>query len=134
MKKLFAVALMLCLLIPAAVAEAPDVKSMSDAELKALYVSVKEELMNRKLWDSATLPAGVYQAGKGLPEGTYECTLLDDGVAVSWGSYENYLKQEKRASYIILKKGEQFTMPLYGDIVWELEFQSSVKPYTGFVW
>ena len=132
MKRLFACLLILCLFATAAIAE--DVSSMTDDDLKALYKTVKEELMNRKLWDESTLPAGVYMAGKGLPEGTYECTLKDDGVAIAWRDYDSYLMHKNRVSYIILDEGDMFTLSLYGSVVWELEFNSTVRPFVGLSW
>lgn len=134
MKKLLSALLVLCLLIPAAIAEAPvDVKSMSDAELKALYKDVKTELMDRKLWDSSTLPAGVYQAGKGLPEGSYECTLLNGGMVYIYKSYQSFLNDDN-IDWISMKEGQMFTMNLYGEVVYLLEFNSIVRPFVGFSW
>lgn len=134
MKKLLAIALILGLLLPYAVAEAPvDVKNLSDAELKSLYVSVKEELMERKLWEESTLPAGVYQAGKALPEGAYECTLKTDGYVWIYKDYEHFL-DDKANTWISMEKGQKFTLSLYGDVVYLLKFDSIVRPFVGFDW
>lgn len=134
MKKLLAVALMICLLLPCAVAEAPvDVKSLSDAELKALYKDVKAELMERKLWDESVLPAGMYQAGKGLPEGSYECTLLNNGMVYIYKDYNSFLNDD-HLDWISMKSGQKFTMSLYGDVVYLIEFNSTVRPFVGLSW
>lgn len=134
MKKLIAVALMLCLLIPAAVAEAPDVKSMSDAELKALYVSVKEELMNRKLWDTSVIPAGLYQAGKMIPEGMYECVSRKSSTYVYiYTSYEKYLKNDY-VKRLRPDEGETFTISLFGDVCYFIDEECTIRPFTGLSW
>jgi hypothetical protein len=134
MKKLLSVVLMLCLLIPAAIAEAPvDVKSLTNDELKALYVDVKTELMERKLWDSAKLPDGVYMAGKGLPEGTYECTLTTSGIYKIFKDYDSFIS-DNYLEWGKLYEGEMFTMSLYGDLVYFVSFNSIVKPFIGPSW
>ena len=135
MKKLLSVALMLCLLLPYAVAEAPvDVKGLSDDELKALYSSVKDEITNRKLFDVGILPAGVYQAGVDLPEGKYECTVVGKGGTVeSFRNYESYLENKagEEIFWDILNEGETFVMNLRGDVVYKIEFTSEVRLFTG---
>lgn len=134
MKKLLAVALVLCLMIPYAVAEAPvDVKSLSDAELKALYVSAKQELMERKLWDTSILPAGVYQAGKNLPEGSYECKVKGSTFITIHRDMEQFLKGSN-INYYHLQDGESFVMALYGDIVYDISKECIVKPFVGVDW
>jgi hypothetical protein len=134
MKKLLAVALVLCLLVPCAVAEAPvDVKSMSDAELKSLYISVKEELMERKLWDTSILPAGVYQAGKGLPEGTYECIAKSDTRVVIYKNMEKYYSGTN-IGYFYPEEGQSFTLTLYDEIVYFVNSECIVRPFTGLDW
>ena len=134
MKRLFAVLLALCLLIPAAIAESPvDVKSLSDDDLKALYKSVKGELMERKLWEESILPAGVYQAGKGLSEGSYECTLTTNGTVYIYKDYNHFLNDD-HLDWINMKSGQMFTLNLYGEVVYLIEFNSIVRPFTGFSW
>ena len=134
MKKLLAVALILCLLIPCAVAEAPvDVKNLSDAELKALYKDVKAELMERKLWDSATLPAGTYYKNKPLPEGTYECTMKSSGYIWIYKTYNEYL-QDGDYKLLYLKEGQMFNLYLYDDVVYVLASDAIVRPFVGLDW
>ena len=134
MKKLFAVALILCLLIPCVVAEAPvDVKSLSDAELKSLYISVKEELMTRKLWEESTLPAGIYRVNKPLPEGAYECTMKDNGYIWIYRNYDEYAN-DGDYKLLYLKSGQMFTLSLYDDVVYILASDATVRPFVGFDW
>jgi hypothetical protein len=127
------VVLLLCLLIPAAVAEAPDVKNMADAELKALYKDVKAELMERKLWDESVLPAGMYQAGTNLPEGTYECIPKEKTRVVIYKNMEYYLKNANN-QHFYPEEGESFTMALYGDIIYFIEDECIVRPFVGLDW
>ncbi len=134
MKKILTITLILALLIPLAVAEAPvDVKALSDTELKSIYVAVKEELMERKLWEESTLPAGVYQAGKALPEGAYECILKNDGRVIIYQDYEHFLN-DRINNFLDLEKGQEFTLSLYGDVVYYLTFNSTVRPFIGPMW
>lgn len=134
MKKMIAVVLMLCLLIPAAVAEAPDVKSLSDDELKALYKDVKAELMERKLWDSSVLPMGLYRAGIDLPEGVYECVPLKSGYFELFDSYETFIEKNSGLRTLYFKENEVFTMSLIGNVCYFVSENCTVRPYSGLVW
>ena len=134
MKKLFAVALILCLLIPAAVAEAPvDVKNLSDDELKALYKDVKAELMERELWDGTTLPAGIYIAGKGLPEGTYELTALSRGQVRVFKDYDSFT-ENRLGQWVQLQPGDKYTLALYGETCYFIMFNSTVHTFLDLDW
>ena len=132
MKKLFASLLVLCLLLPAAVAESPvDVKSMTDDELKALYVSVKDELMERKLWESSKIPAGVYVGGKNLPEGYYEITMAKSEDVIAWRTYEDYLQNTNQLLYTNFDEGERFIMALVDGICYSIPCECVIRPYIG---
>jgi len=134
MKKLFAVALILCLLIPAAVAEAPvDVKNLSDAELKALYKDVKAELMERKLWDASTLPAGLYQAGKGLPEGVYECIAIKETRIVMYSNTKKF-NEGTNCGFYTVQEGDSFIISLYDEIIYKVDSMCKVRPFLGLDW
>ena len=137
MKKLLAVALVLCLLVPCAVAEAPvDVKSMSDADLKALYIAVAREVTERKIWEESILPAGIYRVEKPLPEGTYSCimkTTKDIGFVWIYRNNEDY-KNNNKPSLLSLKNGEEFTLSLFDDVVYVIDSPAIVRPFVGFDW
>ena len=76
-------------LLPAAVlAEAPDLASMSDEALLALYDRLNEEVVRRGLPRTATLPKGTYIAGEDLPAGRYIYTCLATGD--EWGNVTVY--------------------------------------------
>ena len=134
MKRLIAVFLAVALLIPYAIAEAPvNVRDLSDSELKALYTEVKEELMERKLWESAVLPAGVYQIGRNMPEGSYECVSRGSGTVFVYSNFENYLA-DKRMYYFFVSEGESFVMTLYENICYCTTKEATVRPFTGLSW
>lgn len=132
MKRLLAFVIALCLLMPLATAE--DVPSMSDADLKALYKSVKQELMDRKLWDASILPAGVYQAGLNLPEGVYECISSEDKNAVYiYASYDDFLKDDF-FEYFYPNEGNAFVIVLKGEVCYYVKKPCTVRPFVGLDW
>ena len=134
MKRLIAVILTVALLIPCAVAEAPvNVHDLSDADLKALYAEVKQELMERKLWDSAVLPAGFYQAGKNLPEGTYECVASKTGAVYVYKDYDHFLKEDT-IKYFYPDENESFVISLYGEVCYFVKMECTVRPFVGLSW
>jgi hypothetical protein len=89
--------------------------------------------MERKLWESATLPAGMYQAGKGLPEGTYECTAKSNGMIFIYKDYQSFL-DDKDNNWFTVKEGDMFTLALYGDVVYYVELNAIVRPFVGLSW
>ena len=134
MKRVLALILAALFLMPSALAVPPtDVSKMSDAALKELYLTVKEELMARKLWDESILPSGLYQAGKGLPEGTYECTARKKGLVIIYKDWQHF-SDDKSITWWTVEEGEMFVLSLYGEIVYRLPFDSVVKPFTGLSW
>lgn len=134
MKRIAAFVAAILLLFSCAISESTiDIKALTDAELKTLYISVKDELMERKLWESSTLPAGMYQAGKGLPEGTYECTAKSYGMIFIYKDYQSFL-DDKHNNWFTVDEGEMFTIALYGDVVYYIELNATVRPFVGLSW
>lgn len=132
MKKLIAVALLICLLLPCAIAEAPvDVKSLSDDELKALYINIIEEMTERKAWDGILIPAGVYESGVDLPEGKYECIALADGDIEAYSNYENYIEHSivDQIFWGFVEEGNSFTMTIRGNVVYSLGCSVIARPF-----
>ena len=71
--------LLVCvLLIPAALADVPDISGLTDEEIVELSGKVNEELVGRGIAKSAELPAGKYVGGKDLPVGSYIITCKTD--------------------------------------------------------
>ncbi len=136
MKKLFTLVLILCLVLPCAFAE--NVKDLTDEELKALYIEVKAELMERKLWDTGILPAGIYVGGMNLPEGNYELTVNSDCIVAAWNSFEECQQDSGALMNCIygafLEAGSVLTMTLTNGMCWSIQSDSIVRPFTGIVW
>ena len=81
----FICCLLVCLLlIPAALAEMPDLSSLTDAEIAELLILVNQEVVTRGINKTAKLPQGVYIAGKDIPVGRYILTCLAKGD--DWGN------------------------------------------------
>ena len=128
MKKLFAVLLVLCLLMPCAFAD--SLRNLSDEELADLLVDVKEEMIRRKMLNGEELPAGVYYIGMGMKEGTYICTsTYGGGAALIYKSFESFLNGEEYVSRAWITSGHSYQMALYGDVCYVLEFPSVVVSF-----
>ncbi len=85
----FLCCLLVCLLlIPAAMADVPDLSGLTDDEIVELLGKVNEEMMSRGINKSAELPAGKYVGGKDLPAGAYiiTCKTDDNHHGIVWVS------------------------------------------------
>lgn len=60
-------------------AERVDFSAYNDAELIELLASVQQEIANRHIEKSATLPEGSYIVGKDIPVGSYDITVSYKG-------------------------------------------------------
>lgn len=85
MKKLLAVALVLCLLAPCAFAENIDLSGLSFAELAAIRDRCQKEMMKRDEWQKVTVPVGVWEIGKDIPAGHWSITASKNSP-YGWGS------------------------------------------------
>lgn len=76
------------LIVPAALADVPDISGLSDDEIVELTKKTNEELVRRGISKSAELPAGKYTAGKDLPAGSYVLTCKTDANhhGIVWAS------------------------------------------------
>ena len=76
------------LLIPAALADVPDLSGFTDDEIVELLGKVNEEMVSRGISKSAELPAGKYVGGKDLPAGAYiiTCKTDDNHHGIVWVS------------------------------------------------
>ncbi|MBO4704991.1 MAG: hypothetical protein J5647_04560 [Spirochaetaceae bacterium] len=112
-----------------------NVNDMSNDELKSLYKSVKQELINRKLWDKSTLPAGVYISGESLPEGSYECIVLYDYTGIlSYKTYDDFANNKSYVSIYQLNEGDVFLLTLKGNMCWDIRKPVIVRPFVGMDW
>lgn len=81
----FLCCLLACLLlIPAALADVPDISALTDDEILALLDQVNQEVVSRGLNKTAKLPQGAYIAGKDIPVGRYIFTSMAKGD--DWGN------------------------------------------------
>lgn len=69
MKKLFCLFLIICLVPVFAAAE--TLSSMSYDELVELSQQITKEIMSRPEWKQVEVPAGVWNIGTDIPEGSY---------------------------------------------------------------
>lgn len=77
MKKLLAVALVLCLLVPCAVAESIDLSGLSFDDLRILQQRIAQEMVTRPEWKGTKVPKGVWVVGEDIPAGYYAIELQD---------------------------------------------------------
>ncbi len=78
------ISVILCLLlvlssVTLALADTVDLSTFDNDALLELLQQVQQEVVNRKLAKSATLPAGSYIVGKDLPSGSYILNCKYDG-------------------------------------------------------
>lgn len=112
-----------------------NVNDMSNDELKSLYKSVKQELINRKLWDKSTLPAGVYISGETLPEGSYECVVLQNNTYIySYKTYDDYANDKSFIKSYYLSEGDTFLLNIKGNVCWDIHKPVIVRPFVGMDW
>lgn len=84
MKKLLAVALILAMLIPCAVAEDIDLSALTYDELVVLRDRCLAEMQLRDEWQEVTVPIGVYEVGKDIPAAHWTITAAPSEYG--WGS------------------------------------------------
>lgn len=89
MKKLLAVILLLCILMPCAVAEDIDLSIYSFSELAALRDRCQLEMMNRSEWEEVVVPVGVYEIGKDIPAGDYSI-ILEENTTIGFANIEYF--------------------------------------------
>ena len=83
MKKLLIALTILCLALPAALAEAPALDAYSDEALVELLRQVQDEIAARNIEKTAHLTAGTYVGGRDIPVGSY--ILTSAGVEDDFG-------------------------------------------------
>lgn len=86
MKKLLAVALVLCLFAPCAYAESIDLSGLSFDELAVLRDRCQMEMMKLEKWEEVVVPIGVYEVGVDIPEGHWTITGYSES-RYGWGRF-----------------------------------------------
>ena len=86
MKKLISLLLALILTLPAiALADLPDISSLSYDELVQLKDQINLAMWNSQEWQEVTVPIGVWAVGKDIPVGHWSISLSPD-VSTKWAS------------------------------------------------
>lgn len=67
-----------------ALAEAIDFSGYNDAELIELLASVQQEIANRHIEKSASLPQGTYLVGKDIPAGSYDISVVYGRIILTY--------------------------------------------------
>ena len=79
MKKLLALILAVALILPAAaLADLPDISGLSYDELVQLKDKINLAMWNCEEWQEVTVPEGVWEIGKDIPEGHWTIVPADD--------------------------------------------------------
>ena len=132
--------LLVCLMmIPAAIAEIPDISSLTDDEIVELLSIVNEELVTRGISKSAELPAGKYTAGKDIPAGSYiiTCKTNDSHHGIVWASAPTDDLNNQYLSilyeHVSFNSEEQFRITLEDGGILNLPFTATLTISTSLV-
>ena len=132
--------LLACLLmIPAALADVPDLSGLTDDEIIELQGKVNQELVSRGISKSADLPAGKYTAGKDFPAGTYiiTCKTDDDHHGIVWvsapGDDLNNDYPSVLYKHVSFNSEEQFRITIEEGGILNLPFAATLTISTGLL-
>lgn len=136
----FLCCLLVCLLlVPAALADVPDISKLSNDEIVELLGKVNQELVTRGISKSADLPAGKYIAGKDLPAGSYiiTCKTDDDHHGIVWAaaSTDDLNNQYPSLLYehVSFNSEEQFRITLDEGGILNLPFAATLTISSGML-
>ena len=105
----FLCCLLVCLLlVPAALADVPDISSLTNDEIVELLAKVNQEVVSRGINKTAKLPQGTYGCSQDLPAGRYVFTCLATGD--DWGNLFVYNENGKQVEWEVIvapKNGEE---------------------------
>ena len=97
--------LVLLLLIPAALADVPDLSGLTDDEIVELLAQVNQALVDRRINKTAKMAPGTYTGGKDIPVGKYIFTCTATGN--DWGNMFVYNDQGKQVEWQVVAAPEQ---------------------------
>ena len=80
MKRLITIILILALLLPAAALADVDLSGMTYEELVILKDRINLAMWNSQEWQEVTVPAGVWEVGKDIPEGHWTISQAADNT------------------------------------------------------
>ena len=138
-RRFFCVLLCALLLIPAALADVPDISSLTNDEIVELQGRVNAELVSRGIEKTATLPAGKYTAGKDFPAGSYiiTCKTDDRHHGIVWVSSPEDDLSSKYPSvlyeHVSFSEEEQFRVTVEDDGILSLPFEAELTISTGLL-
>ena len=127
MKRIICLLLTMCIIPVCALCE------KTDDELKAEFYALREEMIARGIWDSDTLPAGVYIVGVSIPVGSFEIVPTKHGTIQMYQDNESFKNKKNRFVYDILSENEPYAITLTEGVCVNLECPCSIKPLT-FSW
>ena len=86
MKRLFTLALVVCMIISAsAVADIPDISGLSYDELVELKDKINLAVWQSEEWQEVTVPPGLWKIGEDIPAGHWNIRLgIDHGYSTVW--------------------------------------------------
>ena len=126
MRKVIALVIVLVLLGSSAMAEIPDVSSLTDEELVELQMVLSQEIVGRQIEKVTILEQGTYIGGKDLPVGDYYLESYDseasggmitlEPIDHEYGNWDYKLNDFARPNrdktyYISLDEGDILTIP-----------------------
>ena len=112
MKKLLAslLAVLIALTNLTAVAQTIAFTSYDDTALIELLVSVQQEIVNRHIEKTATIPQGSYTIGKDIPAGSYDISVVYNGpMWMDVYIYPNTQSEDLKYNFTVFADGT------YGD-------------------
>nr|DAM67725.1 MAG TPA: hypothetical protein [Caudoviricetes sp.] len=135
MKKVIALVISLVLLGSVAMAEIPDVSSLTDEELETLQKALSAEFSERGIEKSAVLTQGSYVCGQDIPAGSYLFSSFADkghGIfAVYTKNEADYPSKYKVYDAASVKRDSSYYVTLEeGDVV-EIPYQFKLTITTG---
>lgn len=118
MKRLLATVLIaMILFVNVGVAEGIDLSSYDNEDLTKLYDAIEEEMINRGVLRSGTLPGGYYTVGVDIAEGMYD--IFSEGYFM--GTFFIFQSEDLCNRYIELEKDMGGNVSLSWDIMHEEE-------------
>lgn len=106
MKKVLALVVILVLLGSTAMAEIPDISSLTDDELLKMQLVLSQEIANREIEKTAILKQGSYIGGKDVPTGKYFLESCDEEDAYGIISLLPYDHEEDRCDFELYDNAE----------------------------
>lgn len=82
MKKALIIFLLFVLCIPCACSEEINLDALSFQQLAALRDRIQLVMMQRDEWQEVTVPQGVYEVGKDIPEGEWTISAAPGGSSI----------------------------------------------------